>query len=43
VVGWGNTLIETGGGGGDKGFPGEKPGKMITFEMLNKENIQIDR
>jgi len=33
VVGEGNTLIEEGGGGGDRGFTDGKPGKGITFEM----------
>jgi len=31
--GWGNTLIEEGERGCDKGFMNEKPGKGITFEM----------
>jgi hypothetical protein len=30
---WENTLIEAGGGGWNRGFPEEKPGKVITFEM----------
>jgi len=33
VIGWGNTLIEEGGGGWDRGFMNRKPGKGITFEM----------
>jgi len=33
VDGWGNTLIEAGGGGGDEGFMDGKPGTGITFKM----------
>jgi hypothetical protein len=32
-VGGGSTLIEAGGGGWDKGFLKERPGKRKTFEM----------
>jgi len=31
--GWGITLIEAGGGGGDRGLPEGKPKKGMTFEM----------
>jgi hypothetical protein len=33
VRGSGYTLIEAGGGGGDRGFPKGRPGKGKTFEM----------
>jgi len=33
VNGWGNTLIEAGGGGGDRGLMDRKLGKGVTFEM----------
>jgi len=33
VIGWGNTFIETGGGGWDRGFMVWKPGKGTTLEM----------
>lgn len=33
MSGWGNTIIETGGGGWDGGLPEGRPGKQITFEM----------
>jgi hypothetical protein len=33
VWGWGNTLIEAGGGGWDRGFLEGKPEKGIKFEM----------
>jgi hypothetical protein len=31
--GWGNNLIEAGGGGCDKGFQGRIPEKGIIFEV----------